>query len=103
MRDSVQGSGFAALVEQKCDDLIGHLLMSDSFARECVKAFIKSQNVVEICKHAMSQDMVITLSSFSENYYIIPRNGIDEDEVKMYKCMGSLFIIISVRERVCTH
>ena len=58
--------------------------MSDSFARECVKAFKKSQNVVEICKHAMSQDMVITLSCVSKNFYIIPRNGIDEDEVKMY-------------------
>ena len=82
--DSVQGSGFAALVEQKCDDLIGELVERDLFAKRCVETFKERQNVVALCKHTMIEDMVSTLSTVSQKFYIIPRNGIDENEVKMY-------------------
>ena len=84
LQDSVKGSGFAVLAGQKCDDLIGELLERDLFAKKCVEKFKERQNVREVCKHAMTEDMVSTLSTVSQNFFIIPRNGIDEDDVKMY-------------------
>ena len=85
LQDSVTGSSFELLVKDKCDDLVGELLKLVTDDADCaVEHFKERSNVVKICESEMSKEMIQAISKKSNRFYIIPRNGSNEEDTRMY-------------------
>ena len=77
-------SKFDLLVEKDFVDILQELYQHDIFAEKCTEYMKDKTNILQVCKREMTGELRAVLSESCKDFYIIPRNGIDEDEVKMY-------------------